>query len=371
MNVAILGNQARAMVNFWSVLINRLRAEGHSVLCVIPAGDEEGDSALRALGVRVRHYPLDRKGLNPLRDAATAAALFRIFREERPDKLFCFTIKPVIYGAPAARLAGVRDRYAMITGLGYMFEADSTLKRILNKVAVLLYRFALWCVDTVFFQNEEDRKVFEHNHIVPAGTHIAMSRGTGVALDHFGEAPPVMDPPTFILVGRLLEAKGLNEYAAAARMLKARHPQARFRVLGPPEQGLGSVSMQVMQQWQDEGIIEYMGQTRDVRPYLRDASVVVLPSWREGTPCSIMEGMSMGRASVVTDAPGCREVVQHGVNGFMVPLRDPKALADAMERFIVEPELIARMGKAGRRLAEDEFDAEKVSEHILKVMRLL
>lgn len=370
MNVAILGNQARAMVNFWSVLIARLQAEGHTVMCIIPAGDDEGDAALAALGVRVRHYPLDRKGLNPVRDLATFIALYRIFRQEKPDKLFCFTIKPVIYGAPAAALARVPERFAMITGLGYMFEADSPVKRLLNRVAVLMYRTALSCVRTVFFQNEEDRQVFTRGGIVPSGTEVAMSRGTGVALDHFSTAPPVLDPPTFLLVGRLIEAKGLYEYAEAARILRARYPDARFRVLGPPEQGLGSVPMNVIDEWHQEGIIEYMGQTRDVRPFLREASVVVLPSWREGTPCSVMEGMSMGRAAIVTDAPGCREVVEDGVNGFMVPLRAPRALADAMERFINDPDLITRMGRAGRDLAEREFDAVKVAAHIMRVMRL-
>lgn len=371
MKVAILGNQARAMVNFWSVLIGRLKAAGHEVLCIIPGGDSEGDAALASLGAAVRHYPLDRKGLNPVRDMSTFLALYRIFRAERPDTVFCFTIKPVIYGAIAAALARVPNRYAMITGLGYMFEADSPKKRLLNKVAVFLYRTALSCVRAVFFQNEEDRQVFIRNEIIPTGTEVAMCRGTGVALDHFAAEPPKLSPPTFLLVGRLIEAKGLYEYAEAARLLRARYPEARFRVLGPPEQGLGSVPMSVIEGWHEEGIIEYMGQTRDVRPFLRDTSVVVLPSWREGTPCSVMEGMSMARAAVVTDAPGCREVVVEGVNGFRVPLRSPKALADAMERFILEPELIERMGLAGRRLAESEFDAIKVSEHILRVMRLV
>ncbi|MGJ3524243.1 glycosyltransferase family 4 protein [Nitratidesulfovibrio sp. D1] len=373
MKVAILGNQARAMVNFWSVLIRRLRSLGHEVLCIVPDADTdtEGRAALEAMGARVAGYPLDRKGLNPVRDAATFTALYRIFRQARPDVAFCFTIKPVIYGAMAAALARVPARYAMITGLGYMFEADTPVKRVLTRVAALLYRMALSCVRTVFFQNMEDRRVFEDNRIIPHGTSVAMCRGTGVALDHFAQAEPVLDPPSFLLVGRLLEAKGLREYAGAARLLKARYPDASFRVLGPPETGPGSVPLSEVEGWTREGIIEYLGETRDVRPYVAAASVMVLPSWREGTPCSVMEGMSMGRAAVVTDAPGCREVVEDGVNGFRVPLRDPEALAAAMERFIADRNLISRMGQAGRRLAETEFDADKVSEHILRVMRLV
>ncbi|MBO5490044.1 MAG: glycosyltransferase, partial [Desulfovibrio sp.] len=172
------------------------------------------------------------------------------------------------------------------------------------------------------------------------------------------------------LVARLLEAKGLPEYAEAARLLKAKYPAARFQVLGPQEQGLGSVSPERMRQWQESGCIEYLGETRDVRPFVAAAHVLVLPSWREGTPTSIMEGMSMGRPAVVTDAPGCREVVRDGVNGRLVPLRDPQALAAALESFIAAPESIARMGAAGRELALTEFDAEKVAARILEDMRV-
>jgi len=153
-------------------------------------------------------------------------------------------------------------------------------------------------------------------------------------------------------------------------MLKTRYPEARFQVLGPPEKGLGSVSMEQMRSWQQQGGIEYLGETRDVRPYVGAAHVLVLPSWREGTPTSIMEGMSMGRPAVVTDAPGCREVVRDGVNGYLVPVRDPQALASAMEAFITRPQDIARMGKAGREMAVNEFDAEKVAARILEDMHV-
>jgi len=144
----------------------------------------------------------------------------------------------------------------------------------------------------------------------------------------------------------------------------------RFQLLGPPEHGLGSVPMETVRHWEREGIIEYLGETKDVRPYLAAANVIVLPSWREGTPCSVMEGMSMGRPVVVTDAPGCREVVFNGTNGYMAPLRDPQALAEAMERFILHPEDIISMGAASRRIAVEEFDARKVAAHIMRVMGL-
>lgn len=378
MKIIVLGNQAKAMSNFWSVLIRHMRGAGHEVVCCAPPGDDAAEAALAALGARVRHYPLDRKGLNPLRDLSTARALLRLFREEKPDLLFASTIKPVIYGCMAARAAKVPHIYATITGLGYAFEADTFFKKCVNRLGRLLYRAALSGAEGVFFQNRDDIEVFRESGILTSGARVLTARGTGVDTKRFAPAPfpdytaegHLAGPPVFLLVARLLEAKGLPEYAAAARLLRARYPEARFQVLGPPEHGLGSVSLEQIRTWQAQGCLEYLGETRDVRPYVAAAHVLVLPSWREGTPTSIMEGMSMGRPAVVTDAPGCREVVHNGVNGYLVPVRDPQALARAMEAFITVPEDISRMGQAGRELALREFDAEKVAARILEDMRV-
>lgn len=368
MKIAILGNQARAMVNFWSVLVRGMRARGYDVLCLVPEGDAAANSALRTLGAEVRHYPLDRKGLNPVRDFATTGVLVRLLKAEKPDMLFTFTIKPVIYGCIAARMARVPHVFATITGLGYTFEADSPAKKLVHLLAVGLYKLALSGVETVFFQNGDDLALFRRKKILGAQQRTQLCRGTGVDINHFALTPPPLGPPVFLLVGRLIEAKGLYEYAEAARMVKARYPQARFQLLGPPETGLGAVPLESVRAWEREGCIEYLGETRDVRPYLAAASVIVLPSWREGTPCSVMEGMSTGRAAIVTDAPGCREVVTDGENGFLVPVKDAHSLAEAMQKFLTTPQLVESMGAAGRRLAEAEFDAEKVAAHIIAAM---
>jgi glycosyltransferase involved in cell wall biosynthesis len=370
MHIVLLGNTSRSVVNFWSVLVESLRAKGCRVTVFAPEGDADADAAIRAMGAALRHYPLDRKGLNPVRDMVTLAALHRLFRREQPDMLFCYTIKPVIYGCLAAGFAGVRRRFATISGLGYMFEADSAVKKVLTALAALLYRLALHGAAAIFFQNREDREVFEKAGIVRPAHRVELTKGTGVNIAHFAPAPLPPGPPVFLLMGRLLEAKGLYEYAQAARMLKQRHPGVRFQLLGPPEQGLGSVPLENVRGWEREGVLEYLGQTKDVRPYLAAASVIVLPSWREGTPCSVMEGMSMGRPAVVTDAPGCREVVFSGGNGYMAPLRDPQALAEAMERFILHPEDIASMGAASRKIATEEFDAHKTAARIMGAMGL-
>ncbi|MBD5627427.1 MAG: glycosyltransferase family 4 protein [Desulfovibrio sp.] len=373
MKIFILSNQARSMSNFWSVLIRRMLAAGHTVICAAPPGDAAAEAALRALGAEVVNYPLDRKGLNPVRDAESFLALARLFRAEKPDLLFATTIKPVIYGCLAARVAGVPRVYATITGLGYAFEADSLFKKCVNRLGVLLYRVALSHVNGVFFQNEDDLGVFREQGILGPDARVLMARGgTGVDTARFAPAPypplPPEGPVIFLLVGRLLEAKGLHEYAEAGRLLKERGANCRLHLLGPEEAGLGGVDLAQIRRWQAEGFVEYLGETRDVRPYIAASHVLVLPSWREGTPTSVMEALSMARPAIVTDVPGCREVVRDGVNGWLTPPRDPEALAFAMERFVADPALIARMGAAGRELALAEFDAETVAARILEDM---
>ena len=281
----------------------------------------------------------------------------------------------------AARLARVPHIYATITGLGYAFEADTFFKKCVNRLSIGLYHCALAGAEGVFFQNRDDAELFRTVGILRHGARVLMARGgTGVDIRRFAEAPlpplpagdcaPQAREIIFLLVGRLLEGKGLHEYAAAARELKTQYPAARFQLLGPPEQGLGSVDLAQVRRWQDEGSIEYLGETRDVRPYVAACHALVLPSWREGTPTSIMEGMSMGRAAVVTDVPGCREVMEDGVNGFLCAAHDPRSLAAAMRRFLDDPGLLASMGAAGRELACREFDAEVVAEKILVDMRV-
>lgn len=377
MKIAILGNQARAMSNFWSTLIRRAASAGHEVLCLLPtpqAGDDPAwERDIIAIGGRILYYPLDRKGLNPLRDFSTLLRLRKIFAAERPDVLFAFTIKPVIYGAFAAFLAGRparRNRHVMITGLGYMFEADTPVKRGLLQVARLLYRLAFACVGSVYFQNQDDRTLFEKLSITPRNTVIRLTKGTGVALERFATAPEPEGPPQFLFVGRLLEAKGLRELAQAARLVRRKHPEARICLLGPEEQGLGAIPMSEVLSWQEEGIIEYLGATRDVRPYLAAASVIVLPSWREGTPTALLEAMAVGRALIATDVPGCREVLRDGENGILVPKGDVPALATAMEQLILDPSMRRRMGAAGRAMAELEFSADRVADGLMSDMGL-
>ncbi|MDR2605093.1 MAG: glycosyltransferase [Desulfovibrio sp.] len=406
MKTAILGNQARAMSNFWSVLLRHAQARGHDVLCIIPVAaahdDPVWEQKLAACGVRLVHYRLDRRGLNPLRDLLTLLDLRRIFKGEKPDALFACAVKPVIYGAFAAALAGFprkSGRSFMITGLGYMFEGDTPAKRALTHLARLLYRCAFTAAGRVFFQNADDRARFEELGILPSpraaggrrpgrttpadagpppdsaerkpdtpSPAVLMCKGTGVDTGHFAFRPPCDGPPVFLYVGRLVAAKGLREFMEAARLTRETYPEAAFRVVGPPEPGPGGVPLKEVLAAQDAGHIEYLGEQPDVRPYLEQARAVLLPSYREGVPVSLMEALSVGRAVIAADAPGSREVAVDGLTGFLVPPGDARALADAAARLIRDPELAARMGRDGRALMETDYDARVTADYLLDVI---
>lgn len=377
MKIIILGNQAKALANFWSVLAAEITAAGHELVFLLPHAesddDEKWEGRLKDKGARLEHYRLDRKGINPFKDLWTLHDLFYFFRREKPDLLFASTIKPVIYGAFASFLARNPEkskRFLMITGLGYMFEADSSFKKLLRKIASLMYCLAFSCSAKVYFQNPDDQKLFEELKIIPKGMKLGMTPGTGVDLVRFAhcsiDIKPQGEKLKFLMVARLLEAKGIKEYCLAAEKLKRKYPDLRFSILGGEEKGRGSFPLADLKEWQEEGIVEYLGETKDVRPYLKTADIVVLPSWREGVPTSLLEAMGIGRMLIATDVPGCREVVKEGKNGYLVPVRDFESLAQAMEKAVLAPEDVVSMGLESRKLAENDFSALKVAHGLMK-----
>ncbi|MDD6088742.1 MAG: glycosyltransferase family 4 protein [Desulfovibrionaceae bacterium] len=374
MKILILYNQARSLANFWTFFIRRLHELGHQTVCCIPESEinDPAVQLLQNIGASVRFFPLDSKGLNPIRDLKSCLRLTAIFHKEKPDLLYAATIKPVVYGLPAARLAGIPARYAMITGLGYMFEADTLRKKLLSFLAAALYRFSCSFAHTVFFQNSDDIAVFRRMHCISPETNILLTRGTGVDTRHFAFQPHQRHQNVvFLFVGRLLEAKGLRDFAEAAKITAKLHPQAIFQVLGPYDDSPAGIHKSEIAKWEQDGILTYLGETRDVRPFLEKADVVVLPSWREGLPCSLMEAMSTGRAVIASDAPGCRDVVSNGQNGFLIPVKNAEALAEAMSHFLRHPELIERMGSTGRSMAEQTFSADIATDILLRRMNLL
>lgn len=370
MRIAVLGGAARDLVNFRGHLISEMARAGHEVYGIAPGGTAEIRASLEALGATYAPIALDRTGLNPARDLATLLRLRRLFRRLRLDALLAYEAKAVVFGILAARQAGVPHRFAMITGRGTTLQGEPGGLRTHAVRAVVkgLYRRALRHCKGVLFQNEDDLAFFRAERLLPEMVPARIVNGSGVDLDHFARVPLPEGPAAFLFVGRLLRDKGLFEYVEACRRLGG--PGARFRILGALDSNPNGIGPGQLEAWAREGAVTYLGEREDVRPILAEAHVLVLPSYGEGTPRSVLEAMSMGRAVVTTDAPGCRAAVQDGRNGLLVPVRDAAALAEAMARLAAEPALVARLGAEGRRLAEEKYDVRLVSGDILAFMDL-
>jgi glycosyltransferase involved in cell wall biosynthesis len=370
LKIILLSGFAESLVLFRGHLMAAMAKAGHEVIACAPEDKLEIAAKLRALGVVYRPIPLERVGLNPLKDLEFFLRVTRFLRREMPDILFCYTIKSVIYGSLAARRARIPAVFSMITGLGYAFLGETFRQKLLGKIAQALYRRALADNRAVFFQNPDDRRLFVDLGLVRDNGQTVLVNGSGVDLDHYAEAPLPPGARVFVLIARLLRDKGVVEYAEAARLLKMKYPHIKFRLIGPFDVNPSSLKPKQVQAWQNEGFIEHEGWVSDVRPIIAAASVFVLPSYREGTPRTVLEAMAMGRPIVTTDMPGCRETVVDGENGFLVPAKDAPALAQAMERFILQPELLAPMGRRSRQIAEAKFNVHKVNELILQTMGL-
>jgi glycosyltransferase involved in cell wall biosynthesis len=293
-----------------------------------------------------------------------------LFTELKPDLFLGYTIKPVVYGSLAAAHAGVPGIYSMITGLGSAFSGSGIKAALIRRLVIFLYRRALRHNARVFFQNPDDIALFSRMGILKAGEQAVRIPGSGVDVHEFQPAP-FPKGLSFLLIARLLREKGIAEYAEAARRIRQHHPHVRFRLAGWLDENPDSIREDELQAWVDEGTLEYLGRLDDVRPALADSSVFVLPSYyREGIPRTLLEALAMGRPIITTDMPGCRLTVKDGENGYLAAARDAHALAEAMERFIEQPEMIAKMGVASRSLAETQFDVHIVNKIILKSMGL-
>lgn len=372
--LGLITSQAFSLHNFRGPLIREWVALGIHVVALAPDYDDDSRRAVVALGAEPVEFRLDRASLRPLQDVRDLVALIRLLRRLDLDATFTYFIKAVIYGTLAARLAGVRHRFAMIEGAGYLFsetKAGAALStQLLRTVVTSMYRAALRGADAVFFLNAEDVDLFL-NRRMAATEQVVQLGGIGVELEHFAPSPPVLAPVTFLLAARLLRHKGVHDYVEAARRTRRKYPDVRFVLLGSPDLNPASVSEQQLRDWQAEGAVEWQPHVADVRPWLAEASVFVLPSWyREGVPRGIQEAMAMGRPIITTDMPGCRDTVERGVNGFLVPPHDVDALVVALLRFIEAPALIAEMGRASRLRAEALFDVRRSNRLVLDRMGL-
>jgi glycosyltransferase involved in cell wall biosynthesis len=287
-----------------------------------------------------------------------------MLRQLQPDVVIAYTIKPIILAAAAAKAAGVPNFVALITGLGYAFTGGREPKRLLSRfLATKLYRRALSRTNLAAFQNRDDREDFRRLGVLPSSLNTIVINGSGVDLDHYCQVQPPPQP-SFLMIGRLVIDKGVREFGEAARRLKQDYPGVKVGLVGWIDVEPHALSQKELDSFVAAGI-EHHGRLADVRPAIAAHSVYVLPSYREGTPRSVLEAMAIGRAVITTDTPGCRETVVHGENGLLVPPRDADALYRAMVHFVRNPHLIPLMGAASRQLVERKYDVHKVNEQLL------
>lgn len=369
--LVILAGNSRSLINFRGPLVKAFCNASLEVHAIAPGlnDDQETQAQLQTWGVITHDVPMQRTGTNPLRDLKSLRYLYRLFREIKPGVVLGYTIKPVIYGTLAAWLAKVPKRYALITGLGYAFTGEARGQRgKIQRMVRGLYRHALKRADLVFFQNTDDEELFRQLGLLSQEKHSKVVNGSGIDTARFRQAPLPEGNPSFLLIARLLGDKGIREYVEAAARVRKYYPQVIFKIVGDFDANPDSITSHELDDWIAAGHIDYLGKLNDVRPAISDSSVYVLPSYREGTPRTVLEAMAMGRPIITTDAPGCRETVVEGGNGYLVPVKSVDALVEAMLRFIEQPELVAEMGRRSRVIAEEKYDVHKVNAVMLEAM---
>ena len=367
----ILASASHSLVNFRGQLILDLAANGYQVHVCAPelSNDTEACEWAKLRGVHCHDAPFNRAGLNPLHDLKALFHLIKLIKSIKPDLFIAYTIKPVIWGTFAAAKAKVPMRVALITGLGYAFTGEpSGKRRVIQYIARKLYAAALRRTKLILFQNKDDKKDFKRLGLLPAHVPVHIVNGSGINVDEFSYSPLPSQPVSFLLIARLLGDKGIREYVNAARLIKQQCPEVTFHIVGGLDSNPDALKQSEIEAWCNEGIVHWHGHQTDVRSFIKACHVYVLPSYREGTPRSVLEAMAMGRAIITTDAPGCRETVIEGENGYLVPVQSVEPLATAMQAFIDNPELITAMGKRSREIAVEKYDVHKVNEAMFKVM---
>jgi len=361
--VVLAGNSSWNIVNFRGGLIHALKAAGYEPMVIAPV-DPAAEQRMADMGVERIVIGMERSGLNPFAELRLMLTYRRLLKNLRPIAYLGFTIKPNIYGGIAARLTGV-PLIANISGLGTVFLKRGWLQALVSR----LYRFAFKRAVVTFFQNPDDLAVFVDRGLVNQA-QARLLPGSGVDLERFQPAPPMPGPDTFLFVGRLLGDKGVREFVEAARIVQSEVPEARFQLLGPIDEGNRSaVTKREVDHWVAEGTVDYLGAAEDVRPYIGRATAVVLPSYREGLPRSLLEAAAMARPLIASDVPGCRELVEPGVNGFLCEVRNASSLAKALKMIMkTSGEARSRMGEASRQMVERHYSQTVVISAYLDVL---
>jgi len=367
MNVLINSGRAIPFFTIRRQLITSIIERGHRVILT---GYQHGyEREIEAMGASFIKVTFNRAGFNPFKDISLIMNYLRIIKKERVDLVHSYTIKPNIFGSIAARMAGVSNVYPTLNGIGYAFTSKGIKARVARFFASILYRIAFKYSKAIFVHNSDDIDLMVGIHLAEEEKFV-LTLGSGIDTQYY-KASPMPDTISFLLISRLLKVKGIMEYIEAAQQVKQKYPEISFHLVGPTDPNPTGIKLKDIQRDIDNNIIDYHGNQADVRPFLKNAAVLVLPSYREGIPHTVLEAMSTGRAILTTDVPGCRETVVNGKNGFLVRPYSGEHLAEKMLWMIENPEKVQEMGYNSLLIAKEKFEVKLVNQTILNTMNLL
>ncbi len=366
MKILIISPKNRTVYNFRGDLIKTIVAMGHTV--VVTGPDTVDVEKITALGAEFVEVSVSKNSINIFKDIKYKKELKKLIQSIKPDLVFTYTVKPIVYGGLAAKECGVKKIYPMITGKGYVFNSDEIKAKLLKWGVCKLYKMGLRGASKVIFQNRDDLELFCNLRLAEKEKCFVVN-GSGVNMEQFSKAP-LPKNPSFFMLSRMMYCKGIREYLKAAEMVKQKYPNVSFSLLGNIENIQNSVSKGEIAYYVNKGVITHYGECEDVVPYYHACSVFVLPSYSEGTPRAVLEAMSCGRAIITTDAPGCKETVKDGVNGFIVPVKSSEAVAGKMIELIENPLLVQKMGEASYKYCKEKFEVSKVNARMLEIMEI-
>lgn len=368
MKIVMIAPKTSTFINFRGDLMKAISEKGNEIIAICPeAGFEE---ILQNLGARCELISLKKNSTTILDNISYLNNLTKIIKREKPDKVFAYTIKPVIFGSIAAKRAKVTEMYSMITGLGYVYAVNSFKTKILQIICGIGYKIAFKFNKKVIFQNKDDIEEFVHRKYLKR-EKCELVDGSGVNMERFkrNELPK---ENTFLMVSRILKQKGVREYFEAAKIVKEKYPDTQFLYVGAEDKTQLALNLdEVKEEFIDTGIVNYCGESNDVPSYIVKSAVFVLPSYyREGVPRTLLEALAMGRPIITTDSIGCKETVKDGQNGFLVPIKDIQSLADKMIYMIEHRDELEKMSDASYEYCKERFDVNIINKRMLEIMEI-
>lgn len=366
MKLAVFSSHTPSLFWFRFDMMKEFINYGCEVIALGNENSNDWDERFNEYNIKYRQIYVERNSINPKKDIKTFREIYKFIKNEKPDKIFTYQAKTIIYGSIAAKLNGITEVYPMITGLGSIFRGTGIRNKIVKMIMSFEYRIALKCSKKVFFHNADDQCDFINHRLIKADKAIILN-GSGVNIEKFN-CTDIPEQAAFLFIGRLIKDKGIIEYLEACKRIKLRYPSTRCLLVGPYDSNPSALSEKELEPFISSGTIEYFGEQKDVRPFITQCSTYIFPSYFEGIPKTVLEAMSMGRAIITSDSPGCRETVVDGVNGYLLPIKNIGAIVEKMEYLILNPEINREMGYESRMIAIEKYNVEKVNREILNAM---